>query len=217
MRTVTVGMLEQLALLTALDLLFGLGLWAWAAGLLFAAAVCAALYRARVERLGPANHVTLARATLVGGVTALVVDGAPTPVLVTVASVALAMDAVDGAVARRTGTATRVGARFDLEIDAFLILVLSARVAVALGPWVLAIGAYRYLFVAASRPLPWLRRPLPPSRASKAIAATQGVVLVVAASDVLPRGLSITATALALAALTWSFARDVRRLHRDRG
>ena len=35
------------------------------------------------------------------------------------------LDAVDGHVARRTGTATAFGARFDMEVDAFLIVVLS--------------------------------------------------------------------------------------------
>ena len=38
---------------------------------------------------------------------------------------ALALDGVDGQVARRTGTASELGARFDMEVDAFLILVLS--------------------------------------------------------------------------------------------
>ena len=40
--------------------------------------------------------------------------------------VALALDWVDGQVARRTGTCSAFGARFDMETDAFLILVLSA-------------------------------------------------------------------------------------------
>ncbi len=40
--------------------------------------------------------------------------------LVALASAALVLDAVDGQVARRTGTATALGARFDGEVDAFL-------------------------------------------------------------------------------------------------
>ena len=39
------------------------------------------------------------------------------------------LDAVDGQVARRTGTVSALGARFDMEVDAFLILVLSVYVA----------------------------------------------------------------------------------------
>ena len=45
-------------------------------------------------------------------------------------SVALALDGVDGQVARRTGTVSALGARFDMEVDAFLVLVLSVHVAV---------------------------------------------------------------------------------------
>ena len=70
---------------------------------------------------------------------------------------ALALDAVDGWVARRTGTVSALGARFDMEVDAFLILVLSGYVAPTLGGWVLAIGLMRYAFVAAGWVLPWLR------------------------------------------------------------
>ena len=49
--------------------------------------------------------------------------------LVGLTAVALALDGVDGRVARRTETVTAVGARFDMEVDAFLILVLSVYVA----------------------------------------------------------------------------------------
>jgi len=166
----------------------------------------------------PANLVTLFRAGLVAWVVVLVADR-PVAVawLVGVAAVALVLDKVDGVVARRTGTASRTGARFDLEVDAFLILVLSVHVALELGLWVLAIGLWRYLFVLAGLRWAWLRRPLPPSRGSKAIASTQGVVLVVAASGLLPTPLTITALALALALLTWSFVRDWYYLFRTAG
>jgi len=90
-------------------------------------------------------------------------------------------------VARRTGTATGLGARFDGEVDAFLILALSVYVAPAFGAWVLAIGAARYLFLAASGCLPWMRAPLPPRRWRRIVAAAQGIVLTVAAAEVLPR------------------------------
>jgi phosphatidylglycerophosphate synthase len=112
---------------------------------------------------GPANRVTLVRSFLVAGVAVLSVvdvDGR-VPVLVTLASVALVLDGVDGWVARRTGTVSAFGARFDMEVDAFLILVLSLYVARDAGWWVLLIGAARYLFVAAGWALPWLRGTAP--------------------------------------------------------
>ena len=92
--------------------------------------------------------------------------------------------------ARRTGTATALGARFDGEVDAFLILALSVYVAPAYGAWVLAIGAARYVFLAGEWLLPWMRAPLPPRRWRRVVAATQGVVLTVAAAGVLPRALT---------------------------
>ncbi len=181
-----------------------------------------ALRRSWARRLGPANRVTLARAALVGGVTALVAGGGMdwrprVVVLVAVATVALILDAVDGHVARRTGSATAVGARFDMEVDAFLILVLSVFVARSLGVWwVLAIGAMRYVFVAAAWVLPWLRGELPPSFARKVVAAVQGVVLVGASAGLVGRPVTLAVVGAALAALTWSFGRDVRWLWRRR-
>jgi phosphatidylglycerophosphate synthase len=157
---------------------------------------------------------------LVGGVTALVADrlwsgGGPAAPLVVLAATALALDAVDGRVARRTGTASALGARFDMEVDSFLVLMLSVHVAVLLGPWVLAIGALRYVFVAAGRMAPWLRSQLPTSYPAKVVAALQGVVLVVAAADVLPRALAAALAGTALALLVCSFGRSVVWLRRS--
>lgn len=221
-RVAVVGLLAQLVLLAGLDLVVGLGLPGWLAGtcyaLLGSAVLAAALRRAYAQSFGPANQITLARATLVGCLVALVAEPAAAPVvpLVTLATAALVMDAVDGWVARAAKQASPLGARFDLEVDAFLILVLSVEVAGRLGGWVLAIGSMRYAFVAAGAALPWLRRQPPPRRSSKIVAATQGVVLVVAAAGVLPVGLTTFAVLLALAVLTWSFARDIGWLHRHR-
>ena len=68
--------------------------------------------RDRSERLGPAGWVTLARATLAVGVAALTADSfdrdAPVATLVALSAVALVLDYVDGQVARRTGTASRL-------------------------------------------------------------------------------------------------------------
>ncbi|WP_079277933.1 CDP-alcohol phosphatidyltransferase family protein [Streptomyces sp. CB03234] len=218
------GVAAQIGLLLLLGTVTGLGPVGWLTGLAFTVATWAVLSRAlcrswpRPTPFGPANAVTLARTTLVGGVTALVaelfVSRPPVVVLVALTTVALVLDAVDGRVARRTGTASPFGARFDMEVDAFLILALSVCVALSMGAWVLAIGAMRYVFVAAARVLPWLNGPLPPSLARKTVAAVQGVVLLVAAAGILPPVPAYGAVAAALALLVWSFARDVRWLWR---
>ena len=133
----------------------------------------------------------------------------PVALLVSLAAVALVLDAVDGWVARRTRTTATLGARFDGEVDAFLILVLSVYVARSAGAWVLAIGAARYAFLVAGWLLPWMRAPLPPRYWRKVVAATQGIVLTVAAADVLPPALTRAALVGALALLAESFGRDV--------
>jgi phosphatidylglycerophosphate synthase len=211
--------LLQLTVLVAIDP----GPAGWAAGLAYAfglqVLLAGAVRRADATTLGPADLVTLGRAVLVGGVTALVADGwwagdTRVGVLVPLAAVALALDFVDGKVARHTGTVSELGARFDMETDAFLILVLSVAVANVVGPWVLVIGALRYAFVAAGWVLPWLTGSLPPKLSAKAIAAAQGIVLVAAVSGLLPLLVSTLLVATALLALTWSFAQSVTALYR---
>src|SRR3954447_4198367 len=171
-------------------------------------------------RLGPASWITLARAMLAVGVAALVGEsfahGTSVALLVTLAAAALVLDAVDGPVARRTGTATAGGARFDGEGDAFLILALSVYVARTSGAWVLAIGAVRYAFLAGEWLLPWMRAPLPPRRWRRVVAAMQGVVLTVAAADVLPRTLMQALLGLALGLLLVSMGECVWWLRRRR-
>ncbi|WP_245716406.1 CDP-alcohol phosphatidyltransferase family protein [Micromonospora humi] len=202
----------------------GLGPAGWLAGLVYGVVTLAVLgrglRRSGAERLGPADWVTLGRATLAGGVTALVADSfsrpVAVPVLVVLTAVALSLDWVDGQVARRTGTVSALGARFDMEVDSFLVLVLCVHVSGQVGPWVLVIGAMRYAFVAAGWALPWLNGSLPPRYWRKTVAAVQGIALAVVAADVLPRALAVVLLAGALALLLESFGRDVLWLWRRR-
>jgi phosphatidylglycerophosphate synthase len=161
----------------------------------------------------PASWVTLVRATLAVGVAALVADSfthdIPVALLVTLASVALSLDLVDGWVARRTDTETELGARFDGEVDAFLILALSVYVAPGCGWWVLAIGAARYVFLAGELLLPWMRAPLPPRRWRRLVAGAQGIALTVAAAAVLPLALMQAVLLAALALLMASMGECV--------
>ncbi len=160
------------------------------------------------SRLRPADRITLARATLVAGVAALVAGSFRGPVsvaaLATLAGCALVLDAVDGYVARRD-RCTGLGARFDMEVDAFLILVLSGYASHQFGGWVLAIGAARYGYLLAGWLQPWLAEPVPPRHWSKVVAAIQGVVLATAAAGLLPGPVIGAAIVLAMALLAESF------------
>jgi phosphatidylglycerophosphate synthase len=218
------GLLTGVLLLAALDASVGLDARGWAVGLLCSTvlllAVRRGLVRCRRGALGPADRVTLTRAGLSCGVAALVADSfggrAPVPPLVALSAVALLLDWVDGQVARRTGTACAFGAGFDMEADAFLLLVLSVHVAQAVGPWVLLVGAARYALLAGTWLLPWLRGTTPRRYWGKVVAATQGVVLVVAAAGVLPPPVVDAALLGALALLAESFGRQVWWLWRHR-
>lgn len=214
------GSAALVATLVALGMTVGLGAVGWGVGLVSGLVTSAAVGRAGVDALGPADLVTLTRAALAGAVAALVADSflgasAVTP-LVALAVVALLLDAVDGWVARHTRTASTFGARLDGEVDALLILVLSVYVAEAIGWWVLAIGAARYVFGVAGLGLPWLRGQLPPRYWRKVVAATQGIVLTGAVASVGPRWMTYAALVVALALLTESFGRDVVWLWRCR-
>ncbi len=218
------GLGAQLLLLAALAHTVGLGDAGWFVGitsaLILDAALARALWRNPAARLGPADWVTLTRATLAVGVAALAADsferGGATVTLVALASVALALDFVDGKVARRTSSASALGARLDGEVDAFLILALSVEVARSAGVWVLAIGAARYAFLAGEWAFAWMRAPLPRRDWRKVVAAAQGITLTIAAAGVLPPALTRAALAAALALLAESFGRDVWWLWRHR-
>jgi len=169
---------------------------------------------------GPANRVTLLRAVLVCGVAGLTVTGdfhGRVALLVAIASTALVLDGVDGWVARRTGTSSVFGARFDMEVDAFLILVLSGYVARSAGWWVLLIGAARYLFVAAAWALPWLRGTAPARPWCKVVAVVQGIVLTAAAAEIVPPAWARLALVVALALLAESFGRETWELWKASG
>jgi phosphatidylglycerophosphate synthase len=171
------------------------------------------LRRSHAAHLGPANLATLARSTLVGLVTALVATSltqAVSPLLlVALAGPALALDAVDGWLARRTGSATELGARFDMEVDAYLLLVLSIAVAPQVGWWAITIGALRYLFVAAGWLWPWMTATLPPRYWRKVVTAATGIGLIAAASQLLPVWTATAMVGAALLLLLESFGRDV--------
>ncbi len=211
------GLAGQLALLLLLTAGVGLGSAGWLAGAGFGVGLTAllgrGLDRAGASGLGPADRVTLVRTVLAGGVTALVVDAFSRPpalgALVGLAVVALVLDAVDGWVARHTGTVSALGARFDMEVDAFLILVLSVYAARSVGPWVLAIGAARYLAWAAGWVVPWMRVTVPPRYWRKPVAAIQGIVLTAAVAHLLPAPAMNAAIAVAFVLLAETFGRDV--------
>lgn len=173
------------------------------------------------RRFGLANQVTLLRAELVVLLAGLAIagDDPRLPAIATaIATVAAVFDALDGWLARRNGLIGRYGARFDMETDAALILVLSVlawRFDKA-GPWICLAGLMRYAFITSAWPLAWLRADLPPRRRRQTVAVVQTVGLIVAIAPFVTAGVSRVLLLACLASLAFSFGIDVRWLARQR-
>lgn len=170
-------------------------------------------------RFGIANVLTLIRLAVTCILAAFAVefgrsgaaDDAVMWMLFALAAAAVIIDGLDGFAARRLGLASAFGARFDMEVDAFLILVLSA-IAFAVGkagPWVIASGLLRYVYVLAAMALPALSRPLAPAWRRKAIAVIQGATLTALLSPLIQPPESTLAALIALALLIYSFGVDI--------
>lgn len=182
-----------------------------------AAAVISTLGRGYPHaEFGPANTVTLGRMALVAVLfgAALAPPAPASWALAGLASAALALDGVDGWLARRTGLVSGFGARFDMEVDCALALVLAflAFQSGKVGAWVLLLGLARYLFWAASLARPWLAEPLPERLSRKVVCVVQILVLIALVSPAVGAAIAPALAAATLACVAWSFAVDIRYL-----
>lgn len=209
----------------------GLALWVFGAGAIatitalscFAVAATLAglaLHRSYPHRsLGLCNAITLGRLALAMALVAPLVAGVGASwAVVAVAAIALTLDGFDGWLARRQGLVSKFGARFDMEVDSALALVLALNATGASSAGVLAIflGLPRYVFIGATWVMPWMRRDLPQRFSRKAICVLQLSALILLQVPVLPAGLATALVVLAAASLAWSFAVDIAWLWRRR-
>jgi phosphatidylglycerophosphate synthase len=200
--------------------------YAFKAAVVFAAIACVTLGFVGAHHpfrvFGAANAVTTLRAALIAATAALVWEPAGEPTAWVAALLALLstmLDGVDGSLARRTAMASPFGARYDMELDALLILVLAviAWQFGKAGAWIVLAGAMRYLFVVASYLWRWLDTPLPPSLRRKAVCVLQIVGLGAVVAPPVAAPASVAVAAGTLAALMWSFGVDVLWLRRNGG
>ncbi|MEX2474883.1 CDP-alcohol phosphatidyltransferase family protein [Marinobacter sp.] len=171
------------------------------------------------REFGWANRATLLRAALV----ILLISLAPFAeslggwlwLYAVLCLLALILDGVDGSIARKTGSQSEFGARFDMELDALFILGLCVTV-IALnkaGLWVLSLGLMRYGFLIAGHALPFLNRPLPDSFRRKTVCVWQVATLMIAILPVTSPHFATWTLATALILLVYSFATDVYWLY----
>ena len=195
----------------------GAALAAYGAAVLLAARIMARSYPHRV--LGLCNLVTMMRLAMTTALIApLVAASAAQWGVFIVAALALVLDGVDGWLARRQHLVSQFGARFDMEVDAGLGLVLAANAMAGgnVGAVVLLLGLPRYVFVVAGRAMPWLAQPLPERIGRKWACVIQIAVLIAVQAPVIPAPLADAAIAVAALALCWSFGRDILWLWRRR-
>ena len=169
--------------------------------------------------LGLCNVVTLGRLVLVAALVAPLAAGdGPSWAVFTVAAFALSLDGLDGWLARRQGLVSGFGARFDMEVDAALALVLALNAAVGSEAGVLAVllGLPRYLFATAGMVLPWMRRDLPERFSRKAVCVLQLGTLIALQAPILPPVLAVLLVPTVASALAWSFVKDMLWLWRRR-
>jgi phosphatidylglycerophosphate synthase len=220
------GLIVLFAVAVVTSRVLGFGAWyPRRASIIFGAVLAIVLglvHHHPFTRFGAANYVTLARAGLMALLAASLGEHFYAGAAFAAACVAGLMpmlDGVDGRLARRGGTQSAFGARFDMEIDSLHVLVMSALLwqLGKAGLWIWIGGLLRYAFVAAGWLLPWMAAELRPTLRGRAITIVHMTTVSVALAPFVPVPVSMVATAVSTAALVWSFAVDIGRLWRGEG
>lgn len=169
-------------------------------------------------RLSAATRITLARGLLVSvtaGFAVLRPAGAVVWIPALLYATAALADRLDGAVARRLGQVTVLGAHLDGAMDA-LGLLAAPLVAVAWGrlpPWYLLLGATYYLYQGAIMLRRRLGLPLFPERVvrrplTRIFAGLQMILVSAALAPLLPFAITAPAATLLMVPTLAFFARD---------
>jgi phosphatidylglycerophosphate synthase len=158
-------------------------------------------------RFGRANAVTCLRLVLVLVLTspAKWLDSNLAAALV---GLVMALDLLDGWLARSRGDASAFGAHFDMETDALLVFVITLRLWLVegYGAWVLCAGLWRYVYVLALWLLPGRGREAP-----RSLLARYAFVVLIAGlvvGLVSHGGLGLACTALGTLVVSASFLRS---------
>lgn len=169
--------------------------------------------------VGWCNAVTMFRLMLVSVlISCLCIEPRSAWLIFGIALLAFCLDGVDGWLARREGYVSGFGARFDMEVDSLLALVVAVHAlqSGSAGLLVICLALPRYAFYAGQWFLPWLNNDLPPRFSRKVVCVIQlGVLILLLLPIDIPFADAIMVTALAI--VGWSFWLDVRWLWQERG
>ena len=180
------------------------------------------LWHARIapHSFGLPNWITLARNIPVGWILALLSFG-DNPhenlIIFGLAAFVLISDGLDGYFARKLNQCTAFGARFDMESDAFFILVLCIGVIVNCDApwWTLFIGLMRYMYLGAQPFVSALRLPIKERYSRKVFCVIQIVSLMLPFTGLFSTETTNAILLLSLACLIFSFGRDIRDQYND--
>ena len=175
------------------------------------------------SHFGMANVVTCGRAAgaaVLAGfipIASLLTTPTNTPLLWAITAGAimlLSLDGLDGYLARKTGLCSDMGARFDMEIDALLALIIAMLIwrSNELASWILGLGVLRYVYVVAGFWYQPLTAPLYPSLRRKTVCVLQLAALCAIISPLIKPPVSVAIGLFALLCLAASFARDIHWL-----
>jgi phosphatidylglycerophosphate synthase len=156
---------------------------------------------------GLPNALTLLR-LIVALLLTVVFHGAPGLLWGALVLGLLALDGVDGAVARRNGTMSEFGALFDMESDALTVLIVVFELwqRGAVGAWILIAGLLRYLYVVCCALLPPAAGEMP--RSLLARYAFFVLMVGLATGLAVPPPLGVAGALVGTVAVTLSFARS---------
>lgn len=182
---------------------------------LFATFLLVLARRANIlQQFGWANFITCVRAAFASVLVGALIT-APATIgswgLPCLAAVALALDGLDGYVARRLGASSSFGHHFDREVDAALVLILTMLLWLSgkIGIWIVAAGLMRYLLLGAGLVWPTIAQHLPESRLRSIVCAVLIGALLLCLTPVVEGVLATAVAGAALSALTLSFAKDL--------
>ena len=162
---------------------------------------------------GPGNWVTLIR--LIGLLFLLFFYNRLDPFLIGIlALIIIALDAVDGYVARKTNTVSEFGAWFDMETDAFYVALMGVIIYQSglIGPWILLPGFLRYFYSLGVWVFNATEKQETSSKIGKYIAGFMFVSLPL--PFIIPINIASVVLMLASAAIIFSFGRSTYLLIR---
>lgn len=162
---------------------------------------------------GPANWITVSRFIIIAYVLTFF-EVLPLPVLVSLVSIAVLMDVLDGYIARRTHTQSAFGALFDMEVDSFYVIAMGLYFyfTTDFGLWLLIPGCIRYVYDIVR--IVFVDEKFEPQRQSLAVFLAGFNFVLLIAALMLPSDLSLLVLLISLMVVCFSFSRSFLDLFR---